>query len=397
MPMRSLLALLCIFAAAPARALTLSEAQETAAAANPAVKAARAALKQKRAQLLKASLPDPELAAEKTSDGEDSEAGLSQTLPLSGRLSAEKDAARAEIEGAELEVELARVAIKAETRKLFHSAAIAEEKVRFGEKNATFALELLNKVEERVLSGKLSNTDLIRARIELDKARLRRSEAETELLELKSSLNRFMGKDPTGTAELEADTETFHINGPATGAATAGRLDLRILRSRKSAAGLLLKAEKRRRRIPDLTLGAATVKSGGENSSKLSLGLALPLWGSSRGAVMDAEGNSDGLAAELEAAGLDAAHELTISAAALNLARQKAQVLQKNLDSVHELRRLASLDYLAGKAQLTEYYEANRVFIDGNLDYLDAVKDYQWAKADYEKAQLAPLAAGEEK
>lgn len=397
MRMRSLLVLLCILSAAPAGALTLAEAQETAAAANPAVKAARAALKQRRAQLLKASLPDPELAAEKTTGGGDSETGVSQTIPFSGRLSAERDAARAEIEAAELEIELARVAVKAEARKIFHSASIAEEKVRFGEKNATFALELLNKVEERVLSGKLSNTDLIRARIELDKARLRRSEAEAELLELKSSLNRFMGKDPTGAVTLEVDTETFHINGPASGAATGARLDLRALRLRANAAGLLLKAEKRRRSVPDLTLGAAAVKSGGGNSSKLSLGLALPLWGGTRGAILEAEGSSDGLAAELEAGALDAAHELTVSAAALNLARQKAQVLQKNLDSVHELRRLASLDYLAGKAQLTEYYEANRVFIDGNLDYLDAVKDYQWAKADYEKAQLAPLAAGEEK
>ncbi|MHB0995998.1 MAG: TolC family protein [Elusimicrobiales bacterium] len=397
MRMRSLLVLLCILSAAPARALTLAEAQETAAAANPSVKAAMAALKQARAQMQKASLPDPELAAERTADGLNGEAGISQAVPLSGRLSAERAAARAGIEAAELEVELARVAVKAEARKFFHSAAIAVEKARFGEKNEAFALELLNKIEEKVLGGSLGNTDLLRARIELDKARLRRSEAETELIELKSSLNRFMGRVPAAPATLEADPETFRINGPTAGASAEGRLDLRILRLRAEAAGRQVQAEKRRRGLPDLVLGAGAAKNDGTNSPKFSLGLALPLWGGTRGAVMEAEGGSEVLAAQLEEAALDAAHELTVSAAALNLAHQKAQVLQKNLDSAHELRRLASLAYLAGKAQLTEYYEANRVFIDSNLEYLDSVKDYQWAKADYEKAQLAPLSAGEEK
>jgi len=396
--MRPLFISLCIFAvSAPASALTLSEAQTNAATLNPMVKAAISVLKQKKAQLLKASLPDPELAVERRTDGEDSEIGILQTLPVTGRLSAEHDSARAEITAAELEVDMASIAIRAETRKLFHSATIATEKVRFGDKNATFALELLNKVETLVLSGKLRNTDLIRARIELDRARLRKSEAGAELTELKSSLNRLMGKDPAGPLELEADTETFHINGTAGTNSTANRLDLRILVLHKQSAALLVKAEKRRRLLPDLTIGATAVKSGEEKSAKFSFGIALPIWSGTKGAIMEAEGVDEATSAAQEAAALDASHELAVSSSKLNLARQKAQVLQRNLDSAHELRRLASLDYLAGKTQLTEYYEANRVFIDSNLEYLDSVKDYQWAKADFEKALLAPLSAGEEK
>ncbi|HOW90146.1 MAG TPA: TolC family protein, partial [Elusimicrobiales bacterium] len=339
----------------------------------------------------------PELYYENFSEGRSGEAGLTQALPISNWTSAARAAASADAEAARLEAGLIRAAVTAEARKLFYAVSISAERLRFETGNSAAALELLGKVEERVLSGRLGSADLLRARLESERARLREYEASAALKKLKSSLNLLMGRDPSAPLAIEEDPAAFDIAETDWKPFDASaRLDLRLLEKRAGASALRVKAERRRRALPDLAAGAAMAREDGAKGLKFSLGMRLPLWGPASSAVRSAESDREAAAAELTAAGIRAAHEFNIARVSADAARERARVLRGNLDTVHELRRLASLAYLSGRAQLTDYYEAHRVFLEGNLEYLEAMRDYQWAKADLEKCYEAPLAAGEE-
>ncbi|MDP2864675.1 MAG: hypothetical protein Q8O90_00340, partial [Elusimicrobiota bacterium] len=77
----------------------------------------------------------------------------------------------------------------------------------------------------------------------------------------------------------------------------------------------------------------------------------------------------------------------------LGLSQKRLVAARETVFLLNDLRRTASRDYLAGKMDLTAFYEINQVFLEENINYLDALNGY------YEKSvQLdAAVSNGEEK
>ena len=65
----------------------------------------------------------------------------------------------------------------------------------------------------------------------------------------------------------------------------------------------------------------------------------------------------------------------------------------RNVLAVDEVREINSRDYLSGKIDLTAYYEGNRLFLEQNLNHLDALQEYHDKDVELEQVLSASLRA----
>ena len=132
---------------------------------------------------------------------------------------------------------------------------------------------------------------------------------------------------------------------------------------------------------------------GGEGYSKLSLGLELPLWYNNKGEIKMALARKASLGYEGKRLELDIRREVHGAWLEMGLAQKRLAAARETVFMLNDLRRTAAQEYLSGKIGLTSFYETNRVFLEENISYLDALKEF------YERtAQLdAVVNKGDEK
>ena len=170
------------------------------------------------------------------------------------------------------------------------------------------------------------------------------------------------------------------------------RFELRALALNAKAADLGITLEKSRR-LPVPELGLIHGSDGGTGYSRLFLGLELPLWYNNKGEIKRALAHKAALNYEAQRLELEIRGEVYNAWLELGLAQKRLAASRETVVLLNDLRRTASQDYLSGKIDLTAFYETNRVFLEENVNYLEALKEY------YEKtAQLEAAAnSGEEK
>ena len=140
-------------------------------------------------------------------------------------------------------------------------------------------------------------------------------------------------------------------------------------------------------------MGIIRTQEGGIGASRLFLGLELPLWYNNNGEVKRALAQRAVLGYEEKRLELEIRREVYSAWLELGLAQKRLAAARETVFLLNDLRRVAAQDYLSGKIGLTAFYETNRVFLEENLSYLDALNGY------YEKtAQMAAATNnGEEK
>ena len=174
--------------------------------------------------------------------------------------------------------------------------------------------------------------------------------------------------------------------------ALSRRSELRALVLTGKAADLNVTLEKSKR-LPVPGLGFIRGSDGGTGYSRLFLGLELPLWYNNKGEIKRALANKAALDYEGRRLELEIRREVYNAWLELGLAQKRLAASRETVTLLNDLRRTASQDYLSGKIGLTSFYETNRIFLEENISYLDALNEY------YEKtAQLQAAAnSGEEK
>ncbi|HMZ27515.1 MAG TPA: TolC family protein, partial [Elusimicrobiota bacterium] len=177
-----------------------------------------------------------------------------------------------------------------------------------------------------------------------------------------------------------------------TALALASRAEIRALALSGTAADLTVRLEKSKR-LPVPELGFIRGVDGGEGYSKLFLGLELPLWYNNKGEIKKALARNASLGYEGKRLELDIRREVHAAWLDMGLAQKSLAAARETVFMLNDLRRTAAQDYLSGKVGLTSFYETNRVFLEENISYLDALKGF------YERAaQLdAVVNNGEEK
>ncbi|MBU2574577.1 MAG: TolC family protein [Elusimicrobia bacterium] len=387
----------------PTQALSLPGIISEVKTANPSLAAARQQLGLLEAGVvINSAYPNPSIEIDKSASSvfDGYEIKAVQPVPLTRRAGMAGAAARASYEAAQKELEALETIIFSSARKAWYSLRIAKERRNFEETNFRFSMDILNKIEMRLQTGEAGNADLARAKVETSRSGYHLQEAETTLRTAAGELNTLMGRRPdapvavseNGGFSLAPVVPVLEPLEKYTELALARRFELRALALNGKAADLVLTLEKDKR-LPVPEFGLIRGSDGGTSYSRLFLGLELPLWYNNNGEVKRALANKAALNYEGQRLELEIRREVYNSWLELGLTQKRLAAARDTVFLLNDLRRVAAQDYLSGKIDLTAFYETNRVFLEENVNYLEALKDY------YEKTAQLEVAvnSGEEK
>ncbi len=378
--------------------LTLERALEIAERGHPAIAAAAARIEAAEGRALQAGLfPNPQAIARfesapfrgRTGDEADVVAGLSQRLPIGGRLSAAREVEDCDRRRLEHERDAVILGVRARVRKAFaaaqYGAAVVEvhdEGVRIAENGVRIARARHQAGDAAADEAARAEAELAREQIDLDRAR---RERELGLQELSVALGipgaqiAFVAGDLSANAEADVDAGDFDASRhPALVSALAG-----IARER---ARIEL-AEKER--VPDVTLDLLYRRLGDvedpENGFDVGAAVAIPLFDRNQGAVKEARGGWAAAQQEARAAQVQVEGGLRISLARLTQAREAARRTRDELlPRLADVLKAAEARYAAGDAPLVEVLPVRRDWVEAKIVYLEALREFGEARAEVE-------------
>ncbi|MFH1618505.1 MAG: TolC family protein [bacterium] len=381
-------------------AMTLEGVFESIRVSNPELSALRGKITMLEASILKASAyPNPSFETEQSQPdtGQSREMRLTQPFVLTNRRSLAKGVARSQLDAFKREISAKETALIAAAKKGYFAFRLAAERVRFEESRRIFTLNVLNKVQVRLMVGDARNVDVARANVELEQTRFSLEAAKVRMLLARAILNRTMGRRPDEPLSFPADDQSV-LQPPEGGRiyshyfaeALANRRDIQAAGLRRQAAEFTLRLE-RSRRLPDLAVGFALSREDDVDFNKFILGIELPIWYRNRGEIKSAQAEIGVRDEEKRGIERTVSYEVYSSWLGRNLARTRVSAMYKNVLAVDELREINSRDYLSGKIDLTAYYEGNRIFLEQNLNYLDALQEYHDKDVELEQVLSTSL------
>lgn len=340
----------------PADGLTLAEAELIALFYNPSLRLARVRAGITRATARFAGLwADPELSigAERVIESVEHPwvvaGALDLTLPVSGRLGAEK--ARAQAEHA---ADIARIAeqewdVRSRLRRAWVEWSAALEGVGVAGDALAGAERLALVVERLESAGEVGRLDARAFRMEAAMRSAELAAARARAAELELLIRGLMGLSPAAPLGLEPLVVYTPVEPGGTGVEELpGRSPaLAVLGAEYEAAERALKREVRAQ-YPDLTIGPGLGRDEGDDRVTLGLSLALPLWNRNQGSVASALAGRDAARAAYEARLEELSIELTQARAAAEAARLRRESIESTLiplaiEQERDARRVADL------------------------------------------------------
>lgn len=306
---------------------------------------------------------------------------LDLTIPVSGRLEAEK--ARA---GAAHETELRRIAdrewsLRVRVRLAWAAWSVESERAALL-REAVGRVERIEAVAARLeAAGELTRAEarLIRAEAVSSRARLAAAERDAETARL--DLLRILGLPPGAAIELHPAMACEAVDGDAAeaGALIAGNTELAVLRAAYQVAEEALRLEIRKQ-FPDIVVGSGYGSEEGDDRLLLGLSIPVPVFNANRAGIAEARARREVARAAVETAFERLEHELVMAKSRLAAARSQRAALETDLvpmldEQAGELERLAGLgqvDALVLLETATRRFEAKSTLLDLRLQEIQA-------------------------
>lgn len=346
---------------------------------HPAVVAARAALERAEASGKgRTAWSDPELDGRLLWDGDDEtalEAALRFAIPWSGRLSAVRRAADLEIELARLGLEMARAEAEVEADRLLARLAWSRSLIELRRSLADRSSEQAGLARQRQRASLADPLDV--SLVLADAARDRRALIEGRNREASISARLLLLAQLPVETEIEVAPLTWTPRIPDRevllalardygSALAAARLRLARAVEEVSAAS--------RARVPDLHVGPALTREGGESSWGLSVGIPLPVFPRTRAGLASARAGLRGAEATLHL-------EEQALPVRVGLFLDRLAALQDQLDELEgeaavaaeQAFRLAQARWNAGKIDVLHLLSAHRAFAEIRIERLETM------------------------
>ena len=380
---------------------------------NPAVEAARNVYEAARAQAQQAgALPDPELEvefAEVPELGSLSEYG-ERTIELSQRVEFplkwwhRLQAGRQHAEATRLAVfEMTKLDITLQAKQAYDRITLQKSLLQHAQQDLGLAQNILRQADIRFEAGDVPQLDVMRASVEVGRATNRLTAAKNDLSVAKTSLNALLAR-PLQTPFALADSLVYrpvetHLD-QLTAAALKQRpdlagteLQLKALQSQQAAATAAY--------WPDLNVGLGRQQrheGGGheENSWKVRFGIEIPLWAFSRqrGERAEAKAEVAKVVAERDVVRYQVLLETEQAYLDLNTAEEQVALFQDQiLPEAERAFEVAGRSYDEGKLTYLELLEAQRTWIETQIEYAQVLFKYRAATAALERAIAGPLSA----
>lgn len=377
----------------PAGPLTLEQAWRLALAANPGLEAAEFELQAQEGSVLQAGLlpnPEVEMSVEDTQNRatRSRTLQLSQRIELGGKRSARVGAAEGGREVAAVELDMARTALRADVRLAFAEVLLAQERLRLGQEAYELAQRAADAAGRRVAAGKVSPVEQTRAQVEAGSSRIQLRQAQGELAFARGALAALWGGREPRFDRAEGELALPRSLAPDVRQArlTASSAMLRAQAQLRQSTAVV--AVERSRRMPDVTVSVGTKRDQelGRSQTLVGVSIPLPLFDRNQGNVLEALRRADKARSELRGLETSLALEMAQAHERLDLARQEAELLQREiLPGARSAYQAASKGYELGKFAYLDVLDAQRTYFQAQFQYLRAMGQAHRALADIDR------------
>ncbi len=394
------------------QSLTPSAAVNIALSDNPELAAARMRIEEMNARLLQAGmLPNPELELEGKFDFDFNNEkkntfsiGIVQAFSISGRIVAQKDVARVEIERAVVEIADLERRLVRDVRRTFIELLAIVEHIKIQGTLVGLNEELLRVLKASLTRGLVSEKDVNAAQIALQQAEQRQKTFESQHRSRQIEMNRLMGRPaeqeflPKGLLEPQPlkDLSDFILEKALERRPDyiAAQIDIALARSEQR----LIKAEQ----FDSWRIGLGYEREqGADNGSAehfigFKLTVPLPLFDKKQGLILETSAKEKRAQKTAAALRLQISYEL---AEILNRAKTLASLIESYSPDI--LKRaesnvsLAENGYRRGLIGITEVIQSGQQLAEFKSSYMEMLKEYHMALADIEiAAGIFPSTAG---
>jgi cobalt-zinc-cadmium efflux system outer membrane protein len=402
----------CSPLAAAAKPLTLDDAIAAAVQHNMDLRAARYAVDQARARVEQAGLrPNPQLELAANSDrpfhnqgAYSASIGVSQALPMGGRLDRQRDLARVDVALAQAQLQQAALKLAGDVAAGLYRVQALDEQIRLRDQLMGYDQQLVSVTHNRFKAAEVSELDVNAARLDLQRLSQERTALQTQRTTLLAQLNQLLGRDAAQPVEVAgAAPEGAPLAGldALQQAALQARPDLREAElgvDRARADHALARAERRE----DWTVGVGIEQGrsvvegappqGSDRTVGITLSIPLPLSNRNQGRIAETTSAIDQARARVAALRMGIRNEVAAD-------RVEVQRLQASLDSyAHDMLplsernvQLAQKGYRQGLVPIVDVIQAQRQLGELNAAWLDAKDRYRQALARLDTATGAYL------
>lgn len=389
------------------RTLTLDEAIQIAERASTNVRLREGQLAAAEGLRREAASPffnNPEVSAEQArrrsnEGGEatstDRTVGLSQAIEIGGQQGRRRQAAAANLEALQLEIDDARRQARAEAMLRFNAVLNAQRRVQIEQRAAQLFETTSQAVARRRAAGEDTRLDANVALIEAERARNSLAVAQEQLVETRAELAALLQLPPAQLPMVSAPNPTdaranSSFNLEQLLLAVQNHPRIRALASREQVARSRLAVEQAKR-LPDVTVGMSVGKEGPPNGRErvttLSLTVPLPVFNRNSAAIGQAV--SDLTQAEVERAAGMRDVEAQVRRLWLRLSSQRDRVVRLQdaiLAAARDNQQLATRSRQAGQIGLLDQVQVNRQAVDAERELVEAQSEFDTTRIELERA-----------
>jgi outer membrane protein, heavy metal efflux system len=380
---RTACAALCVpfmFQAAWAQSLSLDAALATALAHHPDVRASVQELEASHGATQQAGAwQNPEVSAlvEDTLQAtRTTTLQWSQPIELGGKRTARISAAQAGQDQAELEVAARRAQVRSQVIAAFYGVAVAQERVKLSEGLSRLSSQALEAASKRVLAGKASPVEALKAQVAEAQAQAASTVAQSEWRAAMAQLRQALGDPSLEVAGVEADIGRLPSVAPWAPLAQRVEVSPTLVRAQQEIARRQALSDlERARRTPDLTVTLGTKRDPqlGRNQAMVGVSLVLPLFDRNQGAILEASRREDKARIELEAVRASVNAQANQALSQLTAALSHAQTLRhKVLPAARQAFAASTTGYELGKFGYLDVLDAQRTLFEAETQALSA-------------------------
>jgi cobalt-zinc-cadmium efflux system outer membrane protein len=386
--------------------LTLEAAVEIAMERNPLVRSAQEQYQASLARIRQArALPQPSLDIDSDlqpgltdfSDYGERYIGISQSIPFPGKTYLQSRVASEESAQVLADADQVGLDVRFQVTEAFYGLLRAEEQVGYAGENLRFTEDFVQMTELKFQAGDVPQMELIRARVEAATAANQVRVAENEDRLARAQLNFLLGRVPSSPlairGELRIPVVSYDLE-EITAWALQDRPEIRSLMS-SIERERLVKKQGFMSYLPDFDVGASKHKIPGEDDTwDVTLSLAIPVffWQPVRGEIAEADANLRSL--QQEAAHLSNGITLEVEGAFVNLTSAANQIRlfeEDILTQAEEAYEMYQFAYQQGEIDAIDLIESRRTLNDVRTSYVDALYNYDVARAAIERSIGRPL------
>ena len=379
---------------------TLSQVVQLALQHNPMMNGAEAVVDQRRGQQITAgAYLNPTLTGSAGRGSiRDPSTGTSiiehtitveQPLEWLGKRVARQRAADAGVAGALTGIEEVTVNLTAEVKGAFFQLLYAQQGAQLARDNLKTVEDLVKVISARVSTRESAKFELVKATVELQKAKKDLARADNALLVARAKLNTVAGKALGESFAIQGEFETprsgleLHV---LTDQARERQPALRRLQRVVEQAEFTLEQE-RASRMPNVAVFGQYHREAGDQSMTGGLSVPLPLWYRRQGEIGTAMGTHRQAQAERDRLQQEFEQTITQHFQEMRTAQAQMQVFEQGLlHQSQEALDIAQFSFRRGATSLLEVLDAQRINRQTLLEYAQARADHSIALARLERA-----------